>query len=147
MFGLKDRVVDSVRLEKENVEEDIVQLGPKPFSVEIDLMSPIDPEKSPKVMREEKTFFSLMACIVFCTYSNKYICCHFWLFSQVHVPPLNHIGLWVDDLEKAVDWMQNEAGVRFTPGGIRYVRASCRLQVYSTTYHVGQFILNNVDYS
>jgi lactoylglutathione lyase len=31
---------------------------------------------------------------------------------------LNHIGLWVDDLEKAVDWME-KAGVRFTPGGIR----------------------------
>jgi lactoylglutathione lyase len=39
-------------------------------------------------------------------------------FFQVHVPPLNHIGLWVDDLEKAVDWM-GKAGVRFTPGGIR----------------------------
>jgi lactoylglutathione lyase len=36
----------------------------------------------------------------------------------VHVPPLNHIGLWVDDLETAVEWMQKE-GVRFTPGGIR----------------------------
>lgn len=31
---------------------------------------------------------------------------------------MNHIGLWVDDLEAAVDWMQ-EQGVRFTPGGIR----------------------------
>jgi lactoylglutathione lyase len=36
----------------------------------------------------------------------------------VHIPPLNHIGLWVDDLERAVEWMQKE-GVRFTPGGIR----------------------------
>lgn len=36
----------------------------------------------------------------------------------MHVPPLNHIGLWVDDLEKAVEWMKKE-GVRFTPGGIR----------------------------
>jgi lactoylglutathione lyase len=36
----------------------------------------------------------------------------------VHIPPLNHIGLWVDDLETAVEWMQKE-GVRFTPGGIR----------------------------
>jgi lactoylglutathione lyase len=31
---------------------------------------------------------------------------------------LNHIGLWVDDLPQAVDWMQQQ-GVRFTPGGIR----------------------------
>ncbi len=36
----------------------------------------------------------------------------------VHIPPLNHIGLWVDDLASAVTWLQ-EQGVRFTPGGIR----------------------------
>lgn len=36
----------------------------------------------------------------------------------VHVPPLNHIGLWVDDLPAAVRWL-TEQGVRFTPGGIR----------------------------
>ena len=28
------------------------------------------------------------------------------------------MGLWVDELEKAVEWMK-EKGVRFTPGGIR----------------------------
>ncbi len=37
---------------------------------------------------------------------------------KVHEPPLNHIGLWVDDLAAAVDSM-TRAGVRFTPGGIR----------------------------
>ncbi len=37
---------------------------------------------------------------------------------KVHVPPLNHIGLWVDDLEKAVEYMTAK-GMRFTPGGIR----------------------------
>lgn len=73
-----------MKIESENVEEDILQLGPEPYSVEVDLMTPIDPEKSPKV----------------------------------HKPPLNHIGLWVDDLPAAVDWMK-EQGVRFTPGGIR----------------------------
>ncbi len=36
----------------------------------------------------------------------------------VHIPQLNHIGLWIDDLHAAVDWMA-EKGVRFTPGGIR----------------------------
>lgn len=36
----------------------------------------------------------------------------------VHNPPLNHIGLWIDDLPAAVEWMQAK-GVRFTPGGIR----------------------------
>ena len=38
--------------------------------------------------------------------------------SQVHDPPLNHIGLWVDALPQAVDWLTAQ-GVRFTPGGIR----------------------------
>ncbi len=36
----------------------------------------------------------------------------------VHIPPLNHIGLWVDDLAAAVAWMTSR-GLRFTPGGIR----------------------------
>jgi lactoylglutathione lyase len=36
----------------------------------------------------------------------------------VHKPQLNHIGLWIDDLPKAVEWLK-EQGVRFTPGGIR----------------------------
>ena len=61
-----------------------MKLGIEPYEVEIDLMTPIDPDKSPKV----------------------------------HVPPLNHVGLWVDHLESAVEWMTDQ-GVRFTPGGIR----------------------------
>jgi lactoylglutathione lyase len=36
----------------------------------------------------------------------------------VHTTPLNHIGLWVDDLPKAVEWLTAQ-GVRFAPGGIR----------------------------
>lgn len=76
--------VGNYRSEKENVDEDIARIGTGPLSVEIDLMQPIDPEKSPKV----------------------------------HVPQLNHIGLWVDDLRAAALWL-TQKGVRFTPGGIR----------------------------
>jgi lactoylglutathione lyase len=36
----------------------------------------------------------------------------------VHEPPLNHIGLWVDNLSVAVEWLTAQ-GVRFAPGGIR----------------------------
>ncbi len=32
--------------------------------------------------------------------------------------PLNHIGLWVDDLPTAFEWMKSK-GIRFTSGGIR----------------------------
>jgi lactoylglutathione lyase len=77
-------MVGSHRSERENVDEDITRIGSGPLAVELDLMQPIDPEKSPKV----------------------------------HVPPLNHIGLWVDDLRAAVEWL-TARGVRFTPGGIR----------------------------
>ena len=37
---------------------------------------------------------------------------------KVHVPTLNHVGLWIDDLAAAVDWL-TEQGMRLTPGGIR----------------------------
>ena len=70
--------------ERENVDEDICQLGSGPTAVEVDLMQPLDPDKKP----------------------------------AVHTTPLNHVGLWVDDLPKAVDWMTAQ-GVRFAPGGIR----------------------------
>ena len=72
------------RSERENVDEDIIETSSGPLKVEVDLMQPIDPEKSPKV----------------------------------HIPPLNHIGLWIDDLPAAVEWLTSE-GVRFAPGGIR----------------------------
>lgn len=82
LFGLP--VTGTFKSEKENVDEDILKLGPGHFGIEVDIMQPIDPEKSPKV----------------------------------HIPPLNHIGLWVENLEAAVKWLE-VAGVRFAPGGIR----------------------------
>jgi lactoylglutathione lyase len=69
---------------KENVDEDIAFLGQGAHRVEVDLMQPLDSERSPKV----------------------------------HSPPLNHVGLWVDDLRAAVDWLTAQ-GMRFAPGGIR----------------------------
>ncbi|MCY7315145.1 MAG: VOC family protein [Rubrivivax sp.] len=36
----------------------------------------------------------------------------------VHTTPLNHVGLWVDDLQQAVQWLSAQ-GLRFAPGGIR----------------------------
>ena len=36
----------------------------------------------------------------------------------VNNPPLNHLGLWVDDIHACVKYLE-EHGVRFTPGGIR----------------------------
>jgi lactoylglutathione lyase len=70
--------------ERENVDEDVCQLGSGPTAVEVDLMQPLDPDKKP----------------------------------AVHATPLNHVGLWVDDLPAAVAWMTAH-GVRFAPGGIR----------------------------
>jgi len=36
----------------------------------------------------------------------------------VHTTPLNHVGLWIDDLPRAVEWLTAN-GVRMAPGGIR----------------------------
>ncbi|MEY2659789.1 MAG: hypothetical protein RLZZ123_961 [Pseudomonadota bacterium] len=36
----------------------------------------------------------------------------------VHTTPLNHVGLWIDKLPEAVQWLTAQ-GVRFAPGGIR----------------------------
>jgi lactoylglutathione lyase len=36
----------------------------------------------------------------------------------VHTTPLNHVGLWIDNLPLAVEWLSAH-GVRFAPGGIR----------------------------
>jgi lactoylglutathione lyase len=82
LLGLEPK--GSFRSERENVDEDITAAGRGPFSVEVDLMQPIDPEAKPRV----------------------------------DDPPLNHVGLWVDDLAAAVAWLEKQ-GVRFAPGGIR----------------------------
>ena len=37
---------------------------------------------------------------------------------RVAEPALHHVGLWVDDLERAVEWL-TARGVHFAPGGIR----------------------------
>ncbi len=77
-------VTGTFRSERENVDEDICAMGKGPFTVEVDLMQPMDPEKKP----------------------------------AVHATPLNHVGLWIDDLPNAVEWLTAQ-GVRFAPGGIR----------------------------
>ena len=37
---------------------------------------------------------------------------------RVDEPKLNHVGLWIDDLPAAMEWLSRQ-GVRFAPGGIR----------------------------
>jgi lactoylglutathione lyase len=56
---------------RENVDEDVYEIGKGLGKVEVDLMAPLNKDKSPKV----------------------------------HIPPLNHIGLWIDDLPKCVEFL------------------------------------------
>jgi len=49
---------------------------------------------------------------------SKMNCFPCFLLLSVHVPPLNHIGLWVDNIDAAVGYLEKR-GVRFTAGGIR----------------------------
>ena len=89
LLGLS--VEGQFRSETENVDEEIVRLGQGPGSVELDLMQPIDPERSPRVNQ----------------------------------PALNHIGVWVTELDAAVAWLK-EQGVRFA-GGVRVGAAGHRV--------------------
>jgi lactoylglutathione lyase len=82
IMGLK--TVKTFQSERENVDEDVLQIGDGPHAVEVDIMQPLDFDKKPRVDQ----------------------------------PKLNHVGLWIDDLPKAVEWL-TEQGVRFTLGGIR----------------------------
>jgi len=82
LLGLE--LAGTYKSERENVDEDVCQIGEGPLRVEVDLMQPLDPDAKP----------------------------------AVHQPPLNHVGLWIDDLPCAVEWLQAQ-GVRFAPGGIR----------------------------
>ncbi|HNH08682.1 MAG TPA: VOC family protein, partial [Leptospiraceae bacterium] len=47
LMGLN--ITNTFKSEKENVDEDIAAIGKGPYAVEVDLMQPIDPSKSPKV--------------------------------------------------------------------------------------------------
>ncbi len=76
--------VHTFQSERENVDEETLLAGAGPLAVEVDLMQPLDPLRSPRVDK----------------------------------PPLNHVGLWVDDLLSAASWLA-EQGVRLAPGGIR----------------------------
>jgi lactoylglutathione lyase len=82
LFGLQ--VTGNFVSARENVDEDICEMGVGAFKIEVDLMQPLDPQAKP----------------------------------AVHATPLNHIGLWVDNLAVAVQWL-SEQGLRFAPGGIR----------------------------
>lgn len=64
VFGLTK--VKTFVSEKENVDEDILMLGDKHplHAIEVDLMAPLDAEKSPKVRRQT--------------------CCRDWLPTDVH---------------------------------------------------------------
>ncbi|HKX43100.1 MAG TPA: VOC family protein, partial [Burkholderiaceae bacterium] len=42
-------VTGTFRSERENVDEDICAIGSGPYTVEVDLMQPLDPDKKPAV--------------------------------------------------------------------------------------------------
>jgi lactoylglutathione lyase len=68
----------------ENVEGELATIGAGPFAVDLNILEPLDPERSPRA----------------------------------HQPPLNHVGLWVDDMPAAITWL-TARGLTFTERGIR----------------------------
>ena len=57
---------------------------------------------------------------------------------NVHIPALNHVGLWVDNLEKAVETLTAK-GINFTPGGIR--KGACK-----STFNYSCFVCSFLPY-
>ncbi len=84
--------INSFKSERENVDEDVLECGKGLLGkVEVDIMTPLDPEKSPKV----------------------------------HIPPLNHIGLWVDDLPKCVEHLESKSMKAIYPTKNRVRSKNC----------------------
>jgi hypothetical protein len=65
-FGLT--TVGNFVSETENVDEDILRLGNGVLAVEVDLMTPMDPEKSPKVGSTESSLIGTFAWKFFLTF-------------------------------------------------------------------------------
>jgi len=82
LLGLPSRA--DFRNEIENVDGELVTIGAGPLAVDLNLLEPIDPHRSPRA----------------------------------HLPPLNHVGLWVDDLPAAIAWLTDQ-GLEFTERGVR----------------------------
>jgi len=82
LFGLASR--GEFRNQTENVDGELATIGVGTFAVDLNLLEPLDPGRSPRP----------------------------------HLPALNHVGLWVDDLEKAIDWLAAQ-GLEFTVRGVR----------------------------
>lgn len=116
----------------ENVSEDILKLGHGVNAVEIDLMEPIDPEKAPRRVLFNNSLFACESDVAHggvsdhmntqflttCTRFDSCILSSFSVARRVHLPALNHIGLWVHPLPECVEWLTRQ-GMRFAPGGIR----------------------------
>ena len=82
LLGLESR--GTFRNETENVDGELVTIGAGPFAVDLNILEPLDPDRSPRP----------------------------------HQPPLNHVGLWVDDLKAAIEWLEAQ-GLGFTVRGVR----------------------------
>lgn len=65
---------------------------------------------------------------------------------KVHIPTLNHIGLWVDNLDNAVIELTS-SNIIFTSGGIR--KGACKIKMmyfilisYIQFKYIDKFIIN-----
>ncbi len=97
LFGLEK--TGEFRSEKENVDEDILRLGPKgPFQVEVDIMAPLDVNKSPKV------WIPQLNHIGECAAGEQR---ERWKADR----RFSDAGLWVDDIQAAVKDLTEKVGV------------------------------------
>merc|ERR1712045_325722 len=114
--------------QSENVSEDILQLGPSSRQISIPInLGPIMDDTSgddwsnsaasedTTEMEENDVIFVGQTTIDIPFVEVDLMCPIDETKSpKVHVPPLNHIGLWVDDLKSSIQWMKDNGMCMFS---------------------------------
>ena len=119
VFGLPK--IGSHVSKSENVSEDILQLGPssRQISIPINIEEIIDEASGGDWMSsgasddanetEENDVALVGQTTIDVPFVEVDLMCPLdeTKSPKVHIPPLNHIGLWVDDLKTSVKWMKD----------------------------------------
>ena len=104
--------------EKENVDEDILKLGKGPMAVEVDLMQPLNKDvvtRSDNISMSIYLSYLYIHVYLYILFVHPYLSISLCIYiytkpkaPKVHIPALNHIGLWVDDLPECVRYLSQE---------------------------------------
>ena len=106
------------RSERENVDEDILAMGKGAYKVRVMCEALLLPSSYDDVCRWRLILCSPsistrsrfdVSSLFFPSLLSLYAVLSYGTAQAVHSTPLNHIGLWVDNLPVAVQWLSSQA--------------------------------------